>query len=184
MSLFSTAQSGVLTASSPLAVGVVVAAQDAAAGISHVMSDVDVARHRHAAFATPMPPRRARAPYPTDRSSRSSGAAVSARQHHREVQAGTAPAAQRAMLARAGTSTHGRAAPYADFDIVTIDDGADPEAAAARARAQPDVEYAQARYRVHPMFVPNDPLYPQQWNFPAIDMERAWDMNPGASSSA
>ena len=26
-------------------------------------------------------------------------------------------------------------------------------------RAQPDVEYAQARYRVRPMFVPNDPLY-------------------------
>ena len=36
---------------------------------------------------------------------------------------------------------------------------------------------------MHPMFVPNDPLYSQQWNFPAIDMERAWDMNPGATSS-
>jgi serine protease len=33
------------------------------------------------------------------------------------------------------------------------------------------------------MFVPNDPLYSMQWNFPAIDMEHAWDLNPGASAS-
>jgi serine protease len=36
---------------------------------------------------------------------------------------------------------------------------------------------------MHPMFVPNDPLYAEQWNFPAIDMERAWDLNPGAAPS-
>jgi hypothetical protein len=30
---------------------------------------------------------------------------------------------------------------------------------------------------------PNDTLYANQWNFPAIDMERAWDIQPGASSS-
>ena len=29
---------------------------------------------------------------------------------------------------------------------------------------------------------PNDTLYANQWNFPAIDMERAWDIQPGASS--
>ena len=62
-------------------------------------------------------------------------------------------------------------------------DAADPEAAARRLDAQPDVEYAQARYRVYPQFVPNDPLYARQWNYPAIDMERAWDINPGATSS-
>ena len=72
--------------------------------------------------------------------------------------------------------------PYADFDIVTIAPDADPEAAARELSARPDVEYAQARYRVHPTFVPNDPLYSRQWNFPALDMERAWDINPGASS--
>src|SRR5688500_19325183 len=33
------------------------------------------------------------------------------------------------------------------------------------------------------MFRPNDPFYSLQWNFPAIDMERAWDINPGASAS-
>jgi serine protease len=73
--------------------------------------------------------------------------------------------------------------PYASFDLVALDDASDPEAVALRLAAQPDVEYAQARYRVRPMFRPNDPFYSLQWNFPAIDMERAWDINPGASAS-
>ena len=70
---------------------------------------------------------------------------------------------------------------YADFDIVEIPSDADPEAAAAAMSARPDVEYAQARYRNYAMARPNDPLYANQWNFPAIDMERAWDIQPGAS---
>jgi serine protease len=95
---------------------------------------------------------------------------------------GTTPDAQRAMLAQVdGSSTP--LLPYASFDIVTIDAAADPESAAGRLDAQPDVEYAQARYRVHPAFVPNDPFYARQWNYPAIDMERAWNINPGATPS-
>ena len=58
----------------------------------------------------------------------------------------------------------------------------DPEAAAAAMRARPDVEFAQPRYRNHAMARPNDTLYSNQWNFPAIDMERAWDIQPGATS--
>ena len=30
------------------------------------------------------------------------------------------------------------------------------------------------------MLRPNDPFYDRQWNFPAIDMERAWDIQPQA----
>ena len=71
---------------------------------------------------------------------------------------------------------------YADFDIVDIPMEADPEAAAAALRARPDVVYAQPRYLNHAMARPNDTLYSNQWNFPAIDMERAWDIQPGASS--
>lgn len=71
---------------------------------------------------------------------------------------------------------------WADFDIVDIPMDADPEAAAALLRARPDVEYAQPRYLNHAMARPNDALYPNQWNFPAIDMERVWDIQPGASS--
>ena len=91
----------------------------------------------------------------------------------------TARLASVASVAGAATETPA----YANFEIVRIADGADPEAVARQLGARPDVEYAQARYRVHPMFVPNDPLYREQWNFPLIDMERAWDINPGASSS-
>jgi serine protease len=72
---------------------------------------------------------------------------------------------------------------YAPFDIVSIDPAADPEAIARRLDAQPEVEYAQARYRVYPRFTPNDPQYSRQWNYPVIDMERAWDINPGATPS-
>ncbi|MBI2187542.1 MAG: S8 family serine peptidase [Acidobacteria bacterium] len=93
---------------------------------------------------------------------------------------GTSPEAQRALLAQVDGRQE-RQPSDADFDIVTIDAGTDPQAAADSLEAQPDVEYAQARYRVYPRFVPDDPLYARQWNYPALDMERAWDINPGAT---
>jgi serine protease len=72
----------------------------------------------------------------------------------------------------------------ADFDIVSIDPNEDAEAVAASFRGQPGVEYAQAAYVNHAMLVPNDPLYQQlQWNFPLIDLERAWDIQPRAGST-
>jgi serine protease len=69
---------------------------------------------------------------------------------------------------------------WADFDVISIEPGADPEAAAAALAARGDVEYAQPRYLNHTMYRPNDPLYSNQWNFPAIDMERAWDIQEGS----
>jgi serine protease len=71
---------------------------------------------------------------------------------------------------------------WANFDIVDIPQGLDAETAAATLRARSDVEYAQPRYLNHAFSKPNDPLYANQWNFPAIDMERAWDIQPGATS--
>jgi serine protease len=85
-----------------------------------------------------------------------------------------------AMRAVAGSSL--KRPSYADFDIMDIPADADPEAVAAALRTQPDVEYAQPRYRNYPMLRPNDPFYDRQWNFPAIDMERAWDIQPQAGS--
>jgi serine protease len=74
--------------------------------------------------------------------------------------------------------------PYANFDIIELDPAEDPEIAARVLAARPDVEYAQAVYRLHPYFIPNDPLYAQyQWNLRSIDMERAWDIQPGATAS-
>ncbi|MGH9386438.1 MAG: S8 family serine peptidase [Vicinamibacterales bacterium] len=70
------------------------------------------------------------------------------------------------------------------FDLVEIPATADAEAAAATLRSRADVEYAQPRYLNHAMQVrPNDPMYSSQWNFPAIDMERAWAIQPGASAN-
>src|SRR5436309_7016613 len=66
---------------------------------------------------------------------------------------------------------------YANFDIIRIDSGEDPEAVARAFAQRPDVEYAQPLHRFHTEFVPNDPLYAsQQWNLPLIDMEHAWDI--------
>ncbi len=79
---------------------------------------------------------------------------------------------------------------YANFDVVRIDPAADAEAAAASLSERPEIEYAQPAYRVHKMFVPNDSAYACsvptrgcQWNFPLIDLERAWDIQPAAGSS-
>jgi serine protease len=95
---------------------------------------------------------------------------------------GATPEAQQAMLA----AIDGRplpAVPFASFDIVALPANVDAEVAARRIAGQPDVAYAQARYLVRPTFHPNDPLYAQQWNYPALDMERAWDINPGATAA-
>ena len=99
-----------------------------------------------------------------------------------KFRAGTSDAARAALTSMIG-GTSAPPSSYANFDILSVDRAADAEALARRLNSQPDVEYAQPRYRFHPQFVPNDPLYARQWNYPAIDMERAWDINPGASSS-
>ena len=72
---------------------------------------------------------------------------------------------------------------HADFTVLRIPEDADAEQIARRLSARDDVIYAQAAYRVHHQFRPNDPMYDLQWNLPAIDMERAWDINPGGASS-
>jgi serine protease len=73
---------------------------------------------------------------------------------------------------------------YADFDVVLIDPAEDAEEVAAALRDRRDVQYAQAAYRVHPTFVPNDEFYKQlQWNLPLVNLERAWDIQPAAGST-
>lgn len=99
-----------------------------------------------------------------------------------KFKAGTQSSEVAAATSQVAGATTSRAS-WANFDIVDIPMTADVEAAAATLRARANVEYAQPRYLNHAMAQPNDPLYPNQWNFPALDMERAWDIQPGATSS-
>ena len=94
---------------------------------------------------------------------------------------GTSGTRSAAVRAVGGTEVYTPS--YADFDVMRIDPAADAEAVANALMERADVEYAQAAYRVYPYFKPNDPLYDRQWNFPAIGMEQAWDINPGATPS-
>jgi serine protease len=94
---------------------------------------------------------------------------------------GLGPASLAAVTQSVGATRADRL-PYANFELLVIGQDEDPEEVARTLGARREVEYAQAAYRAQLHFVPNDPLYRSQWNFPAIDMERAWEINRGATS--
>jgi subtilisin family serine protease len=52
-------------------------------------------------------------------------------------------------------------------------------AAVDRAHATVEIAKAEPIQRMHLHAAPNDPLYPQQWGFDAIEMEPAWDITVG-----
>jgi len=96
--------------------------------------------------------------------------------------AGAAPPSRVEALREIGGTRLERPA-SADFEVLTLPEGADPVAAAAALSRRPDVQYAQADYRVYPYFRPNDPLYSRQWNLPLINLEAAWDINRGGAQT-
>ena len=55
----------------------------------------------------------------------------------------------------------------------------DPEHASLLLRSQPEVLYAHPNYISRNKSVPNDSNYSSQWNFQAINLPTAWDINPG-----
>ncbi len=55
----------------------------------------------------------------------------------------------------------------------------DLDALLAKIRANPKVEAAEPLMTVKASFVPNDPLYAQQWNLKFINMEKAWEVTHG-----
>lgn len=59
-------------------------------------------------------------------------------------------------------------------------DGSEPDARvlARQLRLQPEVEYAEPNYIRRTHSQPTDPSYSRQWNMTAIDMPRAWDIQP------
>ena len=59
----------------------------------------------------------------------------------------------------------------------------DPDAAAAVLQRQPEVEWAEPNHLRRLHTTPNDPAFADQWNLTAIDLPRAWDINPGGKAS-
>lgn len=55
----------------------------------------------------------------------------------------------------------------------------DLDALLAKIRANPKVEAAEPLMEVKANFVPNDPMYAQQWNLKQINMEKAWEVSKG-----
>ncbi len=58
----------------------------------------------------------------------------------------------------------------------------DPEQSSFLLRNQPEVMYAQPNYLNRNKTVPNDSNFSAQWNFQAINLPTAWDINPGGRS--
>ncbi len=97
---------------------------------------------------------------------------------------GTPTAVRLSSLARlSAASPAPERSSYANFDVVSIDSGADAEAVAADFTERPEVEYAQPAYRVYKRFVPNDQFYQLQWNLHMVDLERGWDIQRSAGST-
>jgi serine protease len=70
--------------------------------------------------------------------------------------------------------------------VAVVTDLAEPDATvlAAELSAQPEVEYAEPNYLYRVHRTPDDPSFAsRQWNFSAIDLPRAWDINDGANPS-
>lgn len=57
-------------------------------------------------------------------------------------------------------------------------------AAIAELRKNPDIEYAHEDLYLEYFATPNDPLYAQQWHYPAINLPQAWDTVTGAVTIA
>jgi serine protease len=71
-------------------------------------------------------------------------------------------------------------------DVAVLTDAGERDAGilAAQLRTQPEVAYAEPNYLYRTHVTPNDPGFSRsQWNFQALDMPRAWDINPGADAS-
>lgn len=80
---------------------------------------------------------------------------------------------------------------YAGIVLVELDEqkvsGKDePDSATdaliADLNARPDVDYAHPNFRMRfSQSIPNDPLYPLQWNLAAINAPQAWNTTVGSS---
>jgi serine protease len=69
-------------------------------------------------------------------------------------------------------------------DVALFTDARERDATilAAQLGIQPEVAYAEPNHLYRATSTPNDPSFSSlQWNFKALDLPRAWDINPGAT---
>ena len=68
-----------------------------------------------------------------------------------------------------------------NWSLVELESGASTPNSVSALRARPEVAEATLNFRVRPSQVrPNDEFFRLQWNFDAINLPAAWQINPGA----
>ena len=99
--------------------------------------------------------------------------------------AGVSPAGQqRALMALRSRPAAADLRWVGDVALVTDPTELDATILAAQLRTQPEVEFAEPNFLYRTSATPNDPGFDErQWNLVAIDMPRAWDINPGANDT-
>ena len=91
--------------------------------------------------------------------------------------------ATRLSVAQSFGASVSRRPAYADFDLMRIPQDVSPTEVVRQLLASNQVEHAEPIYRLKPLHQPNDTHYSRQWNFPAIRIDRAWDINKGATNA-
>jgi serine protease len=74
--------------------------------------------------------------------------------------------------------------PFAHFKRVKVPKGKTPHQLVDDYKNEPDIEYAELNYLAYAMFIPNDPLFQNQWNFynnvnGGIRANLAWEITTG-----
>jgi subtilisin family serine protease len=62
---------------------------------------------------------------------------------------------------------------------IKLPEGVSVEEAAAKLKENSNVEYAEPNYIAKPLYIPNDPLYPQQWAHQKTQAEAGWNIERG-----
>src|SRR6266508_4064789 len=71
-----------------------------------------------------------------------------------------------------------------DVAVVTDRSELDATILAAQLASQPEIAVAEPNYLYRTSATPNDPGFSaRQWNLTALDMPRAWDINPGGKAT-
>jgi serine protease len=90
-------------------------------------------------------------------------------------------AAMRARAMQAARGTRFTRALPGNWSLVELQPAAAAPDSLRALRTMPDVQEASLNYRVRAhQFRPNDEFFRLQWNFDAINMPAAWQINPGA----